>query len=134
MKYDYTIYIKSLLTILLVKISSWYQVFVTQLNETMIEPLNNFIDNEFDGRYRGCCNLQKPPVLILFTLQELYAQSEMFNMAGSEEEQVMMKYLKVPKKVDNEIQRQQSNEEVFLFKRKFHNVCKVPVSSALLHH
>lgn len=43
-------------------------------------------------------------------------------MASNEEEQVMMKYLKIPFKKDNEAQRQQANEEVYLFKRKFHNV------------
>ena len=33
----------------------------------------------------------------------------------------MMKYLKIANKKENEFQRHQANEEVFLFKRKFHN-------------
>jgi hypothetical protein len=31
------------------EISSLYQVFITQLNDTMMLPLNNFIDHDFDG-------------------------------------------------------------------------------------
>jgi hypothetical protein len=42
-------------------------------------------------------------------------------MVSNEEEAITMKYLKVPNKKENELQRQQANEEVFLFKRKFHN-------------
>ncbi len=32
------------------EISTCFQVFVTQLNDTMIYPLNKFIDNEFEGK------------------------------------------------------------------------------------
>ena len=32
------------------EISTCFQVFVTQLNDTMIYPLNKFIENEFDGK------------------------------------------------------------------------------------
>lgn len=33
------------------EISSLYQVFFTQLNDTMMLPLNNFIDHDFDGKF-----------------------------------------------------------------------------------
>lgn len=31
------------------EISTWYQVFATHLNETVMEPLSKFIETEFDG-------------------------------------------------------------------------------------
>lgn len=36
------------------EVSSCFQVLATQLNDTMIYPLNKIIENEFEGRF---CNL-----------------------------------------------------------------------------
>ena len=81
------------------EISTCFQVFVTQLNDTMIYPMNRLIDSEFD---------------------ELNSLSQMYQIASDEVDQAMQKYLRVPNKKEYDQQRQQLNEEVYAFKKKFH--------------
>ncbi|RNA01220.1 DCC-interacting 13-alpha-like [Brachionus plicatilis] len=81
------------------EISTCFQVFVTQLNDSMVYPLNKFIDNEFD---------------------ELTSSEKMYQISSEEDELTRQKYLKIPNRKEYEQQRIQANEECFAFRKKFH--------------
>jgi hypothetical protein len=49
-------------------------------------------------------------------------QYDLFKMTSDESEQAMLKYLRVPNRRDYENQKQQANEEVYMFKKKYHQV------------
>ena len=55
-------------------------------------------------------------------IQELNMQCDLFKMTSDENEQAMLKYLRVPNRRANEEQKQQANEEVYMFKKKYHQV------------
>jgi hypothetical protein len=46
----------------------------------------------------------------------------MYNLASDEVDQSLQKYLRIPHKKEYELQRKQANEEVYVYKKKFHQV------------
>ena len=48
--------------------------------------------------------------------------SQMYKIASDEEEQAMQKYLKLSTKPEYDEQRNELNEQVFIFRKKFHQV------------
>ncbi|CAF0978359.1 unnamed protein product [Brachionus calyciflorus] len=82
------------------EISTCFQVFVTQLNDAMIYPLNKLIDSDFD---------------------ELNSLSKMYQLSSEEEEAVRQKYLRIPNRKEYDQQRVQAGEECYAFKKKFHH-------------
>lgn len=46
----------------------------------------------------------------------------MYQISSEEEEMVRQKYLKIPNRKEYEQQRIQTNEECFVFRKKFHEV------------
>lgn len=81
------------------ELSTCFQVLVTQINDSIIYPLNKIVDAEFD---------------------ELNSLSQMYHLSSEENEQALQKYLRLPGKKEHDGQRKQFNEECFVAKRKFH--------------
>ena len=46
----------------------------------------------------------------------------MYQISSEEEEQSLQKYLRLPTKKENDLQRNKLAEEVFMFRKKFHQV------------
>lgn len=81
------------------EVSSCFQVLATQLNDTMIYPLNKIIENEFE---------------------EINTMSTLYKDRGEDQQQTIQKYLRLPNKKEYDQQRLQVNQEVFQSKQKFH--------------
>ncbi|KAK3101756.1 hypothetical protein FSP39_006133 [Pinctada imbricata] len=80
-------------------VSSIQQVLSAQFSETMMYPLTKFLQAD---------------------LEEVSTLSEMFQIATNEHENTMNKYMKLPKKKESERQRQESNEDLYMMRKKFH--------------
>lgn len=83
------------------EIGSWQQMCATQLTDGMMFPLNRFIEAD---------------------LTEVSAMAEMFHIASNELENCFAKFCKVPKKRENDKHRQETNEEVYVANKKFHQM------------
>jgi len=81
------------------EVSSCFQVFVTQINEAMIEPLNKVVESEFD---------------------DLQTAAQMYAISSEENDLALHKYLRLPARKEQDAQRKQFSEECFAFKKKFH--------------
>ncbi|KAL3853218.1 hypothetical protein ACJMK2_016775 [Sinanodonta woodiana] len=80
-------------------ISSIHQVLAAQFSETMMYPLNKFLQAD---------------------LEEISTMFEMFQIASHEHEQAMVKYMKLSKKKESERQRTEANDELYVMRKKFH--------------
>ncbi|XP_022250573.1 DCC-interacting protein 13-alpha-like [Limulus polyphemus] len=83
------------------EISSWQQMCATQLTDGMMFPLNRFIEAD---------------------LTEVSAMAEMFHIASNELEHCFAKFCKVPRKRESDKHRQETNEEVYIANKKFHQM------------
>jgi hypothetical protein len=81
------------------EVSSCFQVFVTQINEAMIYPLNKLVETEFD---------------------DLQTSNQMYQISAEENDLALQKYLRLPARKENDSQRKQFSEECYAFKKKFH--------------
>ncbi|XP_074646175.1 DCC-interacting protein 13-alpha-like isoform X3 [Tubulanus polymorphus] len=81
------------------EISSMQQVLATQLADSMMYPVTRFLHADLD---------------------EIQTMGEMFQVSTQEHEQAVAKYMKIPRKRDNEKQRFEGNEELYVMKKKFH--------------
>ncbi|XP_025106871.1 DCC-interacting protein 13-alpha-like isoform X4 [Pomacea canaliculata] len=79
-------------------ISSIHQVLAQQFSETMMYPLNKFLQAD---------------------LEEVTTMHEMFQMASQEHEQTLTRYMKLPRKKE-ERSRVEANEDLFSMRKKFH--------------
>ncbi|XP_064604580.1 DCC-interacting protein 13-alpha-like isoform X1 [Liolophura sinensis] len=80
-------------------VSSLQQVLATQLADGMMYPLTKFLHAD---------------------MEEILTMFEMFQIASVEHEQALTKFTKLPKKKDNERQRLDANEELYVMRKKFH--------------
>jgi DCC-interacting protein 13 alpha len=83
------------------EISTCYQVFATQMNDSVIFPLSKIIDNEFE---------------------DLSSLSQMYEISSQEEEMAIQKYLRLSTRSEHDITRGELREEVEMYKKKFHQV------------
>ncbi|XP_064632170.1 DCC-interacting protein 13-alpha-like isoform X2 [Lineus longissimus] len=81
------------------EISSMQQILATQLGDSMMYPINRFLQAD---------------------LEEISTMFEMFQISSSEHENAMNKYMKISKKSRNEKERIDSNEELYVMRKKFH--------------
>lgn len=79
-------------------VSSIQQVLSQQFSETMMYPLNKFLQAD---------------------LEEITTMHEMFQIATQEHEQALMRYMKLPRKKEDK-SRIDTNEELYNMRRKFH--------------
>lgn len=81
--------------------SSWHQILVSQLSDGMMFPLSNFLDIE---------------------LKDVIARCEMFQISSNDLDKVLVKYSKLSKKKDSDKDCGEVNEEVYMARRKFHQI------------
>ncbi|XP_041348368.1 DCC-interacting protein 13-alpha-like isoform X2 [Gigantopelta aegis] len=81
------------------EVSSVQQVLSSQFSETMMYPLNKFLQAD---------------------MEEISTMFEMFQIATHEHEQALNKYMKLPHKRDNEKARIDANDELYGMRKKFH--------------
>lgn len=79
-------------------ISSIHQVLAQQFSESMMYPLNKFLQAD---------------------LEEITTMHAMFQIATQEHEQSLMRYLKLPKRKEDK-NKAEANEELFNMRKKFH--------------
>ncbi|KAK7102909.1 DCC-interacting protein 13-alpha-like isoform X2 [Littorina saxatilis] len=79
-------------------ISSIQQVLAQQYSESMMYPLNKFLQAD---------------------LEEISTMHEMFQMATQEHEQALMRYMKMPRKKEDKT-KMEANEELANMRKKFH--------------
>lgn len=46
----------------------------------------------------------------------------MYQISSEEDDQARQKYLRIPNRKENEVQRNHSNEECYAFRKKYHQV------------
>ncbi|XP_060079212.1 DCC-interacting protein 13-alpha-like isoform X2 [Ylistrum balloti] len=80
-------------------VSSIQQVLSAQLSETMMYPCTKFLQAD---------------------LEEVMTMYEMFNIASSEHSSAQSRYMKLPKRREDERSRNDANQELYLTRKKFH--------------
>ncbi|GAB6029928.1 DCC-interacting protein 13-alpha, variant 3 [Chamberlinius hualienensis] len=81
--------------------SSWHQILVSQLSDGMMFPVNKFIDVD---------------------IKEVLTLYELFQQATSDLDKALIKFSKLPKRKDFDRERMEANEEVYMAKKKFHQI------------
>lgn len=80
-------------------VSSIQQVLSAQLSETMMYPCTKFLQAD---------------------LEEVTTLFEMFNIASSEHASAQSKYMKLPKRREDERSKNEANQDLYLTRKKFH--------------
>ncbi|KAL5015397.1 hypothetical protein ScPMuIL_009667 [Solemya velum] len=80
-------------------VSSIQQVLSAQYAETMMYPMSKFLQAD---------------------LEEIATMYEMFQIASHDHDSALSKYMKLPKKKDNEKIRNEANAELYAMRKKFH--------------
>uniref|UniRef100_T1IIA9 PH domain-containing protein n=1 Tax=Strigamia maritima TaxID=126957 RepID=T1IIA9_STRMM len=83
------------------EISSWHHILATEMNDGMMFPITKFLQAD---------------------LEEVNTMCELYQAASNDLEKAITKYCKIQRKKEAEKDRMDANEEVYLMRKKFHQI------------